>query len=245
MLDVGCCMLDLLTPISPLRPPVPSWEGSGVGNSALRIPHSAFNRPAGFSLPAPASACHEYRFAWSPRPRVRANPAPSGYPFPSPANASRIQKLMVTPGPSSVGLFRAPGIMQLAQTLDQPPFPIRLTQINPSQRRRSVQRRSPMRPRLPKNHLSMPISDHSRKDKEILVTAKQGTALDKRRQRSPETGFPVDFHWTKVTIASCKPGLSLNFVVWVHICHNITVRRRAELRGRRFLDRISRIHWMG
>src|SRR5213595_2697983 len=71
----------------------------------------------------------------------------------------------------------------------------------------------------------MPISDHSRKDKEILVTAKQGTALDKRRQRSPETGFPVDFHWTKVAIASCKPGLSLNFVVWVHICHNITDRR--------------------
>src|SRR5213076_1872823 len=85
LLDVGCWMLDLLTPISPLRPPVPSWEGSGVGNSALRIPHSAFNRPAGFSLPAPASACHEYRFAWSPRPRVRANPAPSGYPCPSPA----------------------------------------------------------------------------------------------------------------------------------------------------------------
>src|SRR5438046_1082343 len=56
MLVVGCWMLDLLTPITPLRPPVPSWEGSGVGNSALRIPHSAFNRPAGFSLPAPASA---------------------------------------------------------------------------------------------------------------------------------------------------------------------------------------------
>ena len=74
----------------------------------------------------------------------------------------------------------------------------------------------------------MPISDHSRKDKEILVTAKQGTALDKRRQRSPETGFPVDFHWTKVTIPSCEPGLSLNFVVRVHVCHNITVRRRAE-----------------
>src|SRR5947199_6519972 len=77
----------------------------------------------------------------------------------------------------------------------------------------------------------MPISDHSRKDKEILFTAEQKTALDKRRQRPPETGFPVDFHWTKVTIPSCETGLSLNFVVWVHICHNITVRRSCEADG--------------
>ena len=54
--------------------------------------------------------------------------------------------------------------MQLAQTLDQPPFPIRLTQINPSQRRRPVQRRRAMRPRLPEKPIQrlFPIFDGGR-----------------------------------------------------------------------------------
>ena len=88
--------------------------------------------------------------------------------------------------------------MQLAQTLDQPPFPIRLTQINPSQRRRSVQRRSPMRPRLPKKPIQrlFPIFDR-----------------DGRQRRKPGAfGHELArrFHCGIQPVASAKGRISLN-----------------------------------
>ena len=90
--------------------------------------------------------------------------------------------------------------MQLAQTLDRPPLPIRLTQINPSQSRRPVQRQRPMRPRLPEKPIQslFPNFDGGRRQR-----PKPGAFRHEPARR---------FHGCIQPVASAKGRVGLNAV---------------------------------